>query len=253
MVTRLVVPLCVALAFAGGCLSSSRYEPSSQSVRTERIAKPASETVTLQGAEGVVVKPDGTITASTGTVARTKTEAAEDFISEARHTGSAVRTSSAEAASKIRSQSPEMTSETIGKGSISALSELATGGGFSFFYIVGGVCILAGAGIGYFGKNLKLGAMLAALGALFIGVGVTISQWPWIWLIVVLAGIGILVYLAYQNRDYFKTKLTLNKVVGGIEKANPNAQAEVKASIKREANRSKPIVDQVVDKMKGSS
>lgn len=242
---------CALLATAlAGCTSTSSFAPAKQRVKTERIGKPASEMVTLDNAEGVVVKPDGTITASLGSVTRTKTEASEDLLSESEFTGPAVKTSSAEAASKIRADSPSQTADTIGKAGISALSELASGGGFSFFYILGAVCILAGAGIGWLGKNLTMGLSVAGLGALFIGVGVTIDQWPWVWLILILAAIGLGGYLLYQNRAAFQNRLALNKIVKGVEKSPPDAQKQVKDSIKREANGKLATVDKVVDSVK---
>lgn len=249
--------MCLGIVFVGllslplsGCMSQSRFEPATQHVRTERLSEPASEVWALEDAEGVVIKPDGTITASAGNVSRTKVDASEDIVSEASYTGPGVSTSSEEAASKIRSQSPTMTPESIGKGSISALSELATGGGFSFFYILGAVGIAGGVLIGYFAKNIKLGLMVAGVGLLFIGVGVTISQWPWIWLVVVAAVVVLVAYMVWQNRDAFRNRLALDTIVKGVEKAPDDAKSQVKESIDREANGSGSAVKSAVNAAK---
>lgn len=248
--------LGVALAscfLVGGCESTSTFMPARQWVKSSRISKPAELHTVISDAEGIVVKPDGTMTASSGTATQARIDAGEDIVNESEFTGPAVKTSSAEAASKIRADSPSQTADTIGKAGISALSQLTSGSAFSPFYWIGAACILAGAAIGYFGKNIRLGVAVVALGALFIGVGVTISQWPWIWLVVVCAALGLGAYLVYQNREFFRVRLTLGKVVGGIEEAPLDAQRQVKASIGKKANGSKPIVDKVVDATKARS
>jgi len=248
--------LLAVAVFGPGCQTQSRsvIQPPRQTVTSTRTARPATESTVITNAESVSIAPDGTITAQNGEVHVNKTDPSVDTQNSVTYTGPSLSTTSDEAASSFESKTPQVTfpdgsSTEGGSTAISAdLSKLA--GGLGFFYAIGALFIALGAGLIFWAKQVKLGIASGVLGALFIGVGVTIATYPWIWLVVVAAGLGVGGYFLWAHRQAFKDRFTLERVVKGVENADPEARAKVTDAIKSEDDGAKGVVRATVDRVK---
>jgi len=140
------------------------------------------------------------------------------------------------------------------KGSGSAIDSLQEGAnsGSAILLLAGIAFVAAGVLVIVFLKMMKLGIITASIGGVFIGTSLLFQAYPWMLIVaavVVVGGIAAFVWWAWKTG---RLKLTAEKIVGAIEKADEKTQKNIKATISEEVKTSqeKNIVKKTVSGIK---
>jgi hypothetical protein len=165
--------------------------------------------------------------------------------------GPRVATSSDEVAQKMQFQAVQA-AEKGGQGGGFSYSGKLSGRSWNLFYVLGAGTLLVAGGLFIVTKDVKRSLLAAALGGLFIGVGVTIEQFPEIWLVAI-GGLlilgGVWIYDAWKHR---RLGTALTTVVAGISDLTPELRGDVKDSIGEQikTDKQKAVVESEIAKAK---
>lgn len=193
----------------------------------------------------------------------TKPGATETHTSNTNSSGAGLRTNNAAAIKEFDPSAPTVDDDGFtsrGGGRGASFHFVGLPKGTHPLTLIGAIVLALGLG-GYLAflyfkvpyKQLML--ILAAIGAVLIGVGVSITHFPWVWLAIPFAIIGLGGYAVYKiiREEKANTRLittldaaigeahreksiiatTLNSVVKGVENAGAAASAPVRAEIKK--------------------
>ena len=212
-----------------------------------KVSAPAPGAPTPNGSTVVI---DGvSIVAPPGASVRVHTEetfGAESSVDQgADGKGAGMTGSGEDVAGKFRGEAPKTAlpgasgggaSGGGGGGAFSASLTATAIKGLNFFHWCGGLTLIAAALVWWFGRPVfnKLAVGLALVGAVSIGVGVAIADYPWVWVALLAAFGGVAAYFVVKARAAQRTDIALKTVVEGVEKAN-GAGEPVKALIKQTA------------------
>ena len=241
--TVVVFTLSAILFFALGYFSAGGFiseTPTSagliRAIEPEQtsIPLPNGKTLTVPKGEKVVITySKDTTEASTSTYKK-------NILGKAQ--GGKARGSSGLALLKSSMTPPELNlSEGNEGGTGGAIESLTEGAksGTTVIIFAGLAFVAAGVLLMIFLKDMKNGTICIFAGGTLIGVGLLVQNYPWVLFVGLAAVVGVIGYLVYRSWKNGKLQLTLNKIVNGIEKADPDAQKEVKSKIASESTTAK--------------
>ena len=107
----------------------------------------------------------------------------------------------------------------------------------SILIYVGIAFVVAGVLVFIFLKAITPTLICIAAGSAFIGVGLLVQTYPWALLVAAALVVGLIGYVIYRMWKSGRLEMAFKTVVGGIEKAPADAQAQVKTSIQTEAGK----------------
>jgi len=150
----------------------------------------------------------------------------------------------------ISSQEPtRIDGDSVTLGGFRSMMISGLSKGTMILYVIGGLAVIAGIVVAVWLKRVVLGLAVAGGGIALMAVATLFETYPWIVPVggaVLLAGFAWFLYDTWKGGRLSKT---LKAVVTGVENAPEEAQAVVKAEIKKTANGDKAVKAEVT-KMK---
>lgn len=177
--------------------------------------------------------------------------------SRASSEGPSLETDSADVAQKFNYDNPDLTFDGSSGGGFS-IEQVLSGRRASeaIFFVLGAIAVLGGIFVAIGFKQTWYGVALGLGGIALIAIGVTIQQAPWLFvigLIIILAGLGVLIYALWIKARKTIALDTVTAAIGELPQDRKSAvKSQINDVVKRDPKRKK-IVELEVSKSKAGS